>query len=624
MVGLMNKLLCLAAEEGSSTAVEQLVEGYFFDGWVVDVDHPDDNWRTALSHAASRGDADLLKLLIHHKACVNVTDRAGVSPIGAACEAGRLECASLLLEARADVNGKDANSGITHLTPLMLACSRGRAGCAMLLTKHLADPNIRIIKSKTAKHGPRDALEYAEACEDKESGEECVQLLKDSEQMHQKLRDDSKGWLSSSEVHAKQHSKSDGALTEVLTGVFVRTHARSKRVIEKLFSAIRAGNESNVNKWLRDGGKAEVNDVFLWDCSPLSAAALVGCADIVKLLLKNKANPAPSEELISKGGDPLMFAATSDARSAPRCVRMLLDAGAQPYRLTHFDITVAAHAKVAGRWKCCKEFDEFDELQQKHRQGVLDIVKALCLEAKKRLESLLQNDHAPLPLKEIKLAMQQATQVLESAEDNDVVRAAADRPSDETWRCVMELRGTLAAAEHQCTPDDAAAGEDAEGAEDAEDAEGAEGVEGVGTAAELQRACIEARDEASGLDPSSRLARLKAAIQSSASGIPADLLKEARTLRDQLAEEVRQAKKKEKAAAKEAAREASRKQQGGDSSRNGGAGTGDGGGAASGKGSSAGTCGGGTSGEGGAGCDEAGSQRPFTRATEAQITGDDG
>ena len=157
------------------------------------------------------------------------------------------------------------------ISPHSLACSRGRAGCAMLLTKHLADPNIRIIKSKTAKHGPRDALEYAEACEDKESGEECVQLLKDSEQMHQKLRDDSKGWLSSSEVHAKQHSKSDGALTEVLTGVFVEpTRARSES--SRNYSLPFAGNESNVNKWLRDG-KAEVNDVFMGLFATISCGA---------------------------------------------------------------------------------------------------------------------------------------------------------------------------------------------------------------------------------------------------------------------------------------------------------------------------------------------------------------
>lgn len=82
--------------------------------------------------AAFSGNAELVQFLLGPcKAPADARSGAGASPLHAACQAGRLEAAALLVAAGADVEAKTADG----LTPLWLACQVGIAlGAAGSLT----------------------------------------------------------------------------------------------------------------------------------------------------------------------------------------------------------------------------------------------------------------------------------------------------------------------------------------------------------------------------------------------------------------------------------------------------------------------------------------------------------
>lgn len=92
--------------------------------------------RTALHYAASKGRADLIKLLLLHLANTNATDITGSTPLHRAASAGKLEAAKLLLEhgkARIDPRDKSGN------TPLFVAVECKETNIAVYLAAKGAD-----------------------------------------------------------------------------------------------------------------------------------------------------------------------------------------------------------------------------------------------------------------------------------------------------------------------------------------------------------------------------------------------------------------------------------------------------------------------------------------------------
>ena len=149
----------------------------------ADVLHEDDRGQSSVFHAASNGNLELVSDLISAGACVNKHDHEGISPLGAACQENHQRCAETLLEARADVNGHNADK--LYFTPLMLACDAGQPTLVKLLIDYRANPSInRPETERDGKEVPRFAVEFAEACE-QSGGAACVKMLKSYEQLRE-------------------------------------------------------------------------------------------------------------------------------------------------------------------------------------------------------------------------------------------------------------------------------------------------------------------------------------------------------------------------------------------------------------------------------------------------------
>ena len=104
-----------------------------------------------------------------------------MSALVIAAEEGYTNCARTLLEARADVDGRDpANGWKVIWTPLMLACDFGHVKCVDLLLVHGANVNLAL--QDVEKGEPSTALQFAEdgeACE--RGGKRCAIALKSHE-----------------------------------------------------------------------------------------------------------------------------------------------------------------------------------------------------------------------------------------------------------------------------------------------------------------------------------------------------------------------------------------------------------------------------------------------------------
>ena len=91
---------------------------------------------SALHDAAHRGDAPLVRSLLHNGANTNELDWKGSTPLFRACTSGHLLIARLLVDHGADVDMANDDGD----TPLTGACREGRHGVAMLLLDAGADP----------------------------------------------------------------------------------------------------------------------------------------------------------------------------------------------------------------------------------------------------------------------------------------------------------------------------------------------------------------------------------------------------------------------------------------------------------------------------------------------------
>ena len=125
--------LMAAASKGSNEAVKLLIEKG------ADVNATSNNGRTALMAAASKGSNEAVKLLIEKGADVNATSNNGRAALMEAASKGSNEAVKLLIEKGADVNAKD-NYG---RTALMAAASKGSYEAVKLLIEKGADVNAK-------------------------------------------------------------------------------------------------------------------------------------------------------------------------------------------------------------------------------------------------------------------------------------------------------------------------------------------------------------------------------------------------------------------------------------------------------------------------------------------------
>jgi ankyrin repeat protein len=120
----------------------------------------DDDGKTALHWAASKGHKDVAELLLANKADVNAKENHDQTPLYYAAGAGHKDLVELLLSHGADVKAKDRNGA----TPLHNAAFRGHRDIAEVLLAHGAyvdarDSNFATPLHNAASRGYRDVAE---------------------------------------------------------------------------------------------------------------------------------------------------------------------------------------------------------------------------------------------------------------------------------------------------------------------------------------------------------------------------------------------------------------------------------------------------------------------------------
>lgn len=103
--------------------------------------------RSPLHYAAEHGRRNIVLLLLHHGANVNLADWQKYTPLHYAISRGHRACVKVLLEAGADVNAKT----LGYFSPLHLAAKRGRDDTTSMLLDFGAKVNAKA-KASTPLH----------------------------------------------------------------------------------------------------------------------------------------------------------------------------------------------------------------------------------------------------------------------------------------------------------------------------------------------------------------------------------------------------------------------------------------------------------------------------------------
>lgn len=142
--------LIIAARNGNLDVVEILLS-YGADieaRGIVKIDDEVLDGLTPLWGATTAGHIDVLKLLIEKKAEVDGKLRTGSTPLRCAAYNGRLDIVSYLVENGADVNACKND----ETSPLFPACSNGHTNVVEFLIKHGANVNVQDKNGNTALH----------------------------------------------------------------------------------------------------------------------------------------------------------------------------------------------------------------------------------------------------------------------------------------------------------------------------------------------------------------------------------------------------------------------------------------------------------------------------------------
>lgn len=209
---------------------------------------------------------ETVQLLLRYKACINLCNGDGATPLYIACEAGYENIVKILIYNGADINLRMKDGA----SPLYIACQKGQSNIVTYLLKKGAEPNI------CTKDGPSP---LSLACQ-KGYPDVVAQLLRFGANIN-----------------------------------FCNKYGASP-----LFQACQQGQKGIVHLLLSSG--ADINLCNEYKASPLLTACLHGHFSIVQLLLKNRANINSCNKY---GASPLYVACKQGQNSI---VQLLINYGA--------------------------------------------------------------------------------------------------------------------------------------------------------------------------------------------------------------------------------------------------------------------------------------------------------
>jgi len=91
------------------------------------------HYNTSLHNAAFKGNAEICRILVNHRANLEIENIYGNKPLMFAAYYGKVDCARMLISLRADVSAYSTRNG---LTALHKACMQGHVGIVELLLHH--------------------------------------------------------------------------------------------------------------------------------------------------------------------------------------------------------------------------------------------------------------------------------------------------------------------------------------------------------------------------------------------------------------------------------------------------------------------------------------------------------
>ncbi|CUS23994.1 LAQU0S13e00914g1_1 [Lachancea quebecensis] len=285
--------------------------------------HRDAGGRTKLQIACDKGKYDVAKRLIQEGYNVNDQDNAGNSPLHEAALNGHLNIVQLLLHNGADVNIQSHEP--VKDTPLIDAAANGHLKVVKLLLKYNADPTISNAKGLTA---------FESIDEDSDLDSEERELVRDLKhelrKAATKLGNNSGRQARSSSRNSRSESERSSSNVR-MEEEFFWTDISSKAGREKLRRASREGKLSYVGAYLENGGRV--------DFKSFSEAVKSGHEDITSLFLAFGAQP---NSILRDGLTPLMM---SLGRGHIGTARLLLEAGADPLARDKKGKSVLSYAK---------------------------------------------------------------------------------------------------------------------------------------------------------------------------------------------------------------------------------------------------------------------------------------
>eukprot|EP00009_Paramoeba_aestuarina_P006284 CAMPEP_0201524682 /NCGR_PEP_ID=MMETSP0161_2-20130828/24317_1 /ASSEMBLY_ACC=CAM_ASM_000251 /TAXON_ID=180227 /ORGANISM="Neoparamoeba aestuarina, Strain SoJaBio B1-5/56/2" /LENGTH=436 /DNA_ID=CAMNT_0047924199 /DNA_START=262 /DNA_END=1569 /DNA_ORIENTATION=- len=254
--------LYLAAQNGFTEMVELLLH------YGAEVDLRNINGVTPLLKAAQKGHIDIVVLLLKHNAAVDARDNLGYWPMSVAMNFPKIM--EILLESGADVHLTNAKN---QATLLYSASSAGLSEIALLLLRHGADVN------SPNRNGASPLLKASQ-----KGHEDIVRLL-----VHHGADlnwRDFKGFFPLYVAVQKGHRRIISFLLEKGADIHQVTHYGATC----LYSASYEGRSDVVVTLLQHGGRADLDRTTKFSESPLFIAARRGHKDVMKILIEHGAS----------------------------------------------------------------------------------------------------------------------------------------------------------------------------------------------------------------------------------------------------------------------------------------------------------------------------------------------